>query len=59
MSIFEPKDVIERPAGGMLDINGWDLKKALVLLRKSNPSLLEWLQSPVRYIESFSIAEQF
>jgi len=28
---------------------GWDLKKALYLLRKSNPSILEWLNSPIIY----------
>ncbi|MNZ92618.1 putative nucleotidyltransferase [compost metagenome] len=35
----------------MLDINGWDLRKALKLLRKSNMPLFEWLQSPVVYKE--------
>lgn len=41
----------------MLDINGWDLKKALLLFRKSNPPLLEWLQSGIRYEEKYSVAE--
>lgn len=58
LSIFEKRDVIERPISSMLDINGWDLKKALNLFRKSNPPLLEWLQSPIIYYESFSIADQ-
>ena len=31
------------------DFVGWDIKKALFLLSKSNPSLLEWLQSPIIY----------
>ncbi|MFD0715498.1 nucleotidyltransferase domain-containing protein [Paenibacillus sp. GCM10027626] len=52
LSIFNKRDVIERPISDMLDINGWDLKKALNLFRKSNPPLLEWLQSPIRYLES-------
>ena len=34
---------------GDLDINGWDLRKALNLLIKPNPVLLEWLRSPVVY----------
>lgn len=34
-----------------LDPSGWDLRKALGLLRKSNPSLLEWLRSPIVYRE--------
>jgi uncharacterized protein len=58
LSIFEKRDVIERPISNMLDINGWDLRKALNLFRKSNPPLLEWLQSPIKYYERFSVAEQ-
>jgi predicted nucleotidyltransferase len=45
------RDVIEEPIEDVLDINGWDLKKALQLLKKSNPVLMEWLQSPVVYRE--------
>ncbi|UVI31126.1 nucleotidyltransferase domain-containing protein [Paenibacillus spongiae] len=58
LSIFERRDVIERPIDDMLDINGWDLRKALNLFRKSNPPLLEWLQSPICYAEPYSAAEQ-
>lgn len=58
LSIFEKRDVIERPISSMLDMSGWDLKKALLLFRKSNPPLLEWLQSPIVYRERYSIAEQ-
>lgn len=32
-----------------LDFSGWDLKKALGLLYKSNMSLYEWLSSPIVY----------
>jgi predicted nucleotidyltransferase len=49
LSVFEERDVIELPVSEVLDINGWDIKKALLLLRKSNPPLLEWLVSPIRY----------
>lgn len=42
-------DVIEKPIADDLDISGWDLPKALGLFRKSNPPLLEWLQSPIVY----------
>ena len=45
------RDVIEMPISDDLDISGWDLTKALGLLRKSNPPLLEWLQSPIIYAE--------
>jgi len=49
LSISEKRDVIELPIDNELDINGWDLRKALQLLRKSNSPLLEWLSSPIRY----------
>jgi predicted nucleotidyltransferase len=49
LSIDEQRDVIELPINELLDINGWELRKALRLLRKSNAPLYEWLQSPVIY----------
>jgi uncharacterized protein len=52
------RDVIERPINEMLDISGWDLRKALQLFRKSNPPLLEWLNSPIVYQEKFSVSQQ-
>jgi uncharacterized protein len=58
LSIAEKRDVIERPIENQLDVNGWDLKKALGLFRKSNPPLLEWLGSPIVYLEKFTIAAQ-
>lgn len=42
-------DVIEWQLDDVLDINGWDIKKALILLHKSNPTLFEWNGSPVVY----------
>lgn len=32
-----------------IDLSGWELQKTLKLLRKSNPPLLEWLDSPIVY----------
>lgn len=52
------RDVIEFPILDQLDINGWELTKAFRLLRKSNPSLLEWLHSPICYVEPFSTISQ-
>ena len=49
LSIDDRRDVIELPIDGDLDINGWDVKKALQLLIKPNPVLLEWLRSPIVY----------
>ena len=54
LSIQPRRDVIERPIENDLDICGWDLTKTLSLLRKSNPPLLEWLQSPIVYRETES-----
>lgn len=49
LTVDPGRDVIEQPISGELDINGWDLRKALQLLRESNPTLLEWLRSPIVY----------
>lgn len=43
------RDVIEEAPGPVLDVNGWDLRKALRLLAKGNATLVEWLSSPVVY----------
>lgn len=41
--------MIELPISGDLDINGWELRKALGLPGKGNATLVEWLDSPVVY----------
>ena len=43
------RDVIEWQLDDTLDINGWDIQKALRLLQKSNPTLFEWNSSPIVY----------
>lgn len=49
LSIWPQRDVIETPLIGDLDVNGWDLAKALRLMLKGNAVALEWLQSPCVY----------
>ncbi|MEM7392877.1 MAG: nucleotidyltransferase domain-containing protein [Verrucomicrobiota bacterium] len=49
LSINEHKDTMDFPLEDELDLNGWDLKKALKLLAKSNTTVFEWLQSPIIY----------
>jgi len=49
LRVHPERDVIERPINEALDLNGWELRKALGLLHNSNPMLLEWLRSPVMY----------
>lgn len=51
IDVEDKRDVIEYPIVDEIDINGWDLRKALKLLWKSNPAIIEWLQSPIVYID--------
>ena len=52
LRLDKTRDVIELPINEDLDINGWDLKKALTLLHNSNPTLFEWLSSPIVYCKT-------
>lgn len=49
VQLHQPRDVIELPLGAVLDINGWDIVKALRLLLKGNAVVIEWLTSPYQY----------
>jgi predicted nucleotidyltransferase len=49
LSRDERRDVIERPIVDAYDVNGWELTKALVALRKGSASVSEWLRSPIVY----------
>ena len=57
LTVAPGRDVIELPISGDLDVNGWDLRKALGLMRESNPTLLEWLSSPIVYRQEQSTME--
>ena len=46
------RDVIELPIDDTWDVNGWDLDKTLRLLYCSNPTLFEWLGSPICYYDT-------
>jgi predicted nucleotidyltransferase len=52
LHILPKRDVIEYPIDDLVDYSGWDLRKTLFLLNKSNPVLFEWLQSPVVYYKN-------
>lgn len=43
------KDIIEWQLDEVLDINGWDLRKALLAFGKGNPNVMEWANSPIIY----------
>ncbi len=49
LRLDKTRDVIEWQLDDVLDINGWDIQKALRLLHKSNPTVFEWNNSPVIY----------
>jgi predicted nucleotidyltransferase len=51
LSLRPGRDVIEQPIKDEIDLNGWDVKKTLSLLLKSNSVVSEWLCSPIRYRE--------
>lgn len=50
------RDVIEYPIVDKIDCGGWDIRKALHLFTRTNGALLEWLNSPMRYLENGSFA---
>lgn len=49
LRVDQPRDVIEVPIDAELDLCGWEWRKALGLLKGANPTLLEWLVSPIVY----------
>ncbi|WP_223650039.1 DNA polymerase beta superfamily protein [Hymenobacter psoromatis] len=52
LRLDEGPDTLSFPIDNELDLSGWELRKALRLLRGSNAALFEWLQSPVVYHEN-------
>ena len=49
LSPWQRRDVIETELEGELDVNGWELGKAIKLLLKGNAVVVEWLTSPIVY----------
>jgi len=58
INVENKRDVIEYPIVDEIDINGWDLRKALRLFYKSNPSFVEWINSPLVYMDNLGFAKQ-
>lgn len=52
VDLEEKRDVIEYPIVDEMDVSGWDVRKSLRLFWKSNPSFVEWIQSPITYMEA-------
>lgn len=56
LEIDHPSSHLTLPIDDELDLHGWDLKKTLQLIRKSNTTPFEWLQSPIIYQQNVAIA---
>jgi len=52
LSVREPFDTINLPIDqDLIDLSGWELRKTLNLIAKSNASPLEWTQSSIIYLD--------
>lgn len=49
LSVQDRKYDLRFPINGELDMYGWDIRKVLQLIKKSNTTPFEWLQSPIVY----------
>jgi uncharacterized protein len=58
LMLQSPAEVINDQSIPGVDIQGWDLYKAMHLFMKSNPSLYEWLYSPIVYQEYRAFSNQ-
>jgi hypothetical protein len=51
LSISPPRETLNFAIKNNLDLSGWDLRKVLRHIRKSNAVMFEWFQSPVLYTQ--------
>ncbi len=58
LSVQLPVEQLTFPINDELDISGWDLRKTLGLVCRSNAVVPEWLQSPVVYAEQGDFREE-
>jgi predicted nucleotidyltransferase len=58
LSLSKKKDTVEIMDGD-LDITGWDLRKSLTLLKKSNAPLIERFNSPIEYFAVPGFKDEF
>lgn len=57
LSVMDRDYDLQFPISGELDMYGWDIRKVLQLIRKSNTTPFEWLQSPIVYRENDAFRE--
>lgn len=58
LSVYPGRDVIETPIEDEMDVSGWDLRKALHLVLKSNAVISEWMESPILYRRDAGVFKQ-
>jgi uncharacterized protein len=58
LKLNEQKDTIEQMVGDF-DVTGWDVRKCLHLLKKSNVPLIERFQSPIEYMSNAGFRDKF
>ncbi len=58
VDLEQKRDVIEYDIIDEIDINGWDVRKALQLFWKSNPAFIEWIHSPIIYVDDGNFAQR-
>jgi predicted nucleotidyltransferase len=58
LSIARRDEQIGFPINERMDIFGWDIRKVLRLIWKSNTTPFEWLQSPVVYMQQTGFREE-
>ena len=58
LSVFDSKDTMNFPVDDLLDLDGWDVKKALSLFSNNNMSIFEWINSPIVYHERFDFCQK-
>jgi predicted nucleotidyltransferase len=58
LSAFERKDTVGYTPDAVFDLSGWDVRKFIQHLVKSNAVMLEWLQSGVIYRKDDAVAQK-
>lgn len=59
LSVADGLESIDLPLEGLLDAGGWDVRKAVRLLGRSNGALVEWLHSPIVYREALGFRDRW
>ena len=57
LTVFTRKDTIDYAPDAVFDLSGWDLRKFITHLVKSNAVMLEWLRSGVFYRRDHEVSE--